>query len=41
LGELGTTPSQDGPAELQRFIQSQFNFWQKFIRDSGLKTELR
>lgn len=41
LGELGTTPSQDGPVELQRFIQSQFNFWQKFIRDSGLKTELR
>ncbi len=39
MAECGTTTISDGPAELRAFIQNQFSFWQKFVRESGLKTE--
>jgi hypothetical protein len=29
----------EGPAELRAFVQAQHAFWQKFIRDAGIKTD--
>lgn len=39
MADFGTTTATEGPAELRTFVQGQFTFWQKFIKDSGLKVE--
>ena len=41
MADFGTTTANEGPAELRAFVQAQFTFWQKFIRDSGLKVDAR
>ncbi|MBS0337885.1 MAG: tripartite tricarboxylate transporter substrate binding protein [Proteobacteria bacterium] len=38
MSDFGTTTSTEGPAELGAFVQAQYAFWQKFIKESGLKT---
>ncbi len=39
MTDFGTTTATEGPAELRAFVQGQYAFWQKFIKESGLKVD--
>ena len=34
---MGTTPIGDTPEQYRAFLEQQYAFWGRFVRDSGIK----